>query len=305
VKIAVTHNGVFHADETAAYALLCYVMKKLIGRIPVVLQRTRDPKAIAEADVVFDVGLVYDPASGRLDHHQEDGLPTRECGIPYSSFGLMFDWLKPALRQLGLDSDALDAFELHLVLPIDAGDNGKNLVKGGGYEYLVGGESVEPIILQRIISTFVPRWDEEASLDEGFDKAVDFMWSLIANKLDGAAANKKAVEIVNDVVNLAGLDAKILDFGRAFLPWQKALQDTGSEALFVLFFDNPSGSWRVSAVPKVVGQFGNKLNLPQMDELPEDSRIREGLVFVHKAGFIAGGTKEACLALAELAVSQL
>jgi len=74
-----THNGNFHADDVFSVAALkcIYPSIKLI--------RTRDLELIGQADIVLDVGGVYDPDAGRFDHHQRGGAGERENGIPYSS----------------------------------------------------------------------------------------------------------------------------------------------------------------------------------------------------------------------------
>lgn len=303
IALAVTHGGIFHTDDVAAYALLCVVCQRLVNRLPGALARTRDRDIIDGGDVVFDVGGEYDPEKGLLDHHQRNGLPVRKCGIWYSSFGLMFEWLYPALLELGFNEQSLAEFELSMVLPIDASDNGQDLVSE--YAFNVDGSSVQPIPLQRVVNNFRPRWDQEEDMDQKFLLAAEFMRGLIGDKLDQLKAGLKARGIVEDVVASQGTEAKVLDFGRGFFPWQGPLLDSGSLALFVVFFDNASGSWRVQAVPKEIGSFGNRASLPTMDDLPEESRLKDGLSFIHKAGFIAGGTKEACLALAEYAVSRL
>ena len=60
-----THSGPFHADDVLAVALL----RVFVDEEATVL-RTRDLERIAQADVVVDVGGLYDPAARRFDHHQ-------------------------------------------------------------------------------------------------------------------------------------------------------------------------------------------------------------------------------------------
>lgn len=89
----VTHSGSFHADDVTAGSILA-----LHGRINDSMYdtdygkyiiRTRNPEIIAAADIVFDVGGVYDPLTDRFDHHQCDA-PVRDDGTPYSSAGLVW-----------------------------------------------------------------------------------------------------------------------------------------------------------------------------------------------------------------------
>jgi uncharacterized UPF0160 family protein len=65
--VAATHNGTFHADDVMAGSILAIVHHWKINFI-----RSRDPEVLAAANIVYDVGGVYDPASGRFDHHQRD-----------------------------------------------------------------------------------------------------------------------------------------------------------------------------------------------------------------------------------------
>ena len=52
---AVTHNGIFHADDIFSAAILLKVFPDIS------IYRTRDQDQIDKADIVFDVGHVYDP----------------------------------------------------------------------------------------------------------------------------------------------------------------------------------------------------------------------------------------------------
>jgi hypothetical protein len=92
-----THSGIppvlsppgsFHADE----ALAVYMLKQLFTST-VTLVRTRDPEAIDKADIVVDVGSVYDPARHRYDHHQREFTETfspRHTVTRLSSAGLVY-----------------------------------------------------------------------------------------------------------------------------------------------------------------------------------------------------------------------
>lgn len=79
----VTHDGVFHADEVFAVALLIVLNR---WENPIIV-RTRDKTALAhavedQALYLIDAGGVYNPAMNNYDHHQEASLP--------SAFGLIF-----------------------------------------------------------------------------------------------------------------------------------------------------------------------------------------------------------------------
>src|SRR5215210_2459062 len=143
----VTHDGPFHADDVFAYAVLRAAFSK------VQLVRSRDPDIIASADLVFDVGGVYDPAARRYDHHMRE-RPLRPDGTPYSSVGLIWrDFGRAALPALlgtaALDRESADAIwwdiDTGLVLAMDQADNG--IAPAG------------PGHLAAIVEAFNPVWD--------------------------------------------------------------------------------------------------------------------------------------------------
>lgn len=105
VKVIATHDGIFHGDEVTAYALLT-CLPQFKGAT---LIRSRQPADWERADIVIDVGGVYDPAKGRFDHHQttfndtfyahktsnsssSTGQPVRlsSLGLVYKHFGKEF-----------------------------------------------------------------------------------------------------------------------------------------------------------------------------------------------------------------------
>ena len=61
-----THSGKFHADDVLAFAMLKEFLSPELK-----LTRTRDMSLIAQADIVFDVGGIFNPHNGRFDHHQK------------------------------------------------------------------------------------------------------------------------------------------------------------------------------------------------------------------------------------------
>ena len=113
----VTHNGNFHADDVFSIAVLKHVYPSFN------LVRTRDKALMDSADIVIDVGGQYDPDAGRFDHHQRGGAGERENGIPYSSFGLV--WQKYGLALCDNNQAVADRVDAGLVSTIDAIDCGQ------------------------------------------------------------------------------------------------------------------------------------------------------------------------------------
>ena len=99
-KVVVTHDGSFHTDDVFAVATLSIYYK---NRIKII--RTRDEKIMGKADIVLDVGEIYDPSTNRFDHHQKEGAGTRDGGVPYASFGLL--WKHFGLEICGEDEEVV------------------------------------------------------------------------------------------------------------------------------------------------------------------------------------------------------
>ena len=74
-----THNGIFHADEVVACAILCLIN----SNSSVQILRSRDYEMLKYCDLCVDIG------GGIFDHHQAGFNKTRENGIKYASAGLV------------------------------------------------------------------------------------------------------------------------------------------------------------------------------------------------------------------------
>jgi hypothetical protein len=74
IQKIITHNGIFHADDVMAVALLHEFIDPLI---PVVRTRNITQEDINNPKVwIVDVGGVYDQDLNNYDHHQDSGLPS-------------------------------------------------------------------------------------------------------------------------------------------------------------------------------------------------------------------------------------
>ena len=101
---------------------------RLFPQATLIRSRARDWISPGADRIIYDVGLVYDPALGVFDHHQR-GAPLREDGQPYSSFGLVWKQFgRDYLARLGIEAEQVEvifaAFDRDFVLPVDLVDNG-------------------------------------------------------------------------------------------------------------------------------------------------------------------------------------
>jgi uncharacterized UPF0160 family protein len=286
-KTIATHDGNFHADDVFSIAALKSVFPsfKLI--------RTRDLELIGKADIVVDVGGEYDADTDRFDHHQRGGAGERENGIPYSSFGLI--WQKYGLEICQGSQDVAKALDSGLVSTIDAIDCG--YVKG----------TVEGISLSQTIGMFNPTWQEEGDFDTCFDEAVEFASRVLSRFIASAKGGISAKEIVAKAIDNAE-DPRVIVLEK-YTPWKRTVQALSEEALYMIY-PSQTGQWRIQAVPVELGSFENRKSLPKQwaglsdNELKEVTGIEDAM-FCHNGLFIAGAESfESTMKMATIALQE-
>ncbi|MCG7394294.1 MYG1 family protein [Microvirga sp. ACRRW] len=290
----VTHSGTFHADDVFASAIL----RTALGNFDLV--RTRDSTLIAAADIVFDVGGVYDPSKRRYDHHMRD-LPRRDDGTPYSSVGLIWrDYGRDALPHFvpGIEENALDAvwrdIDTGIILSIDLADNGVSTASPGH--------------LALLIETFNPTWDSRQTFDEAFAEASELAGGILRRACRQAYAEAKAMTFVLTAARTAK-NQQVIVLDRK-LPWEKAVFEGGlTNALFVIYPNEDLTSWYCRTIPPEPNSFGQRLSLPeswrglQEEAFSKAVGIPDG-VFCHPSGFICGARSQASvIELAERAIA--
>lgn len=120
----VTHNRFFNLDEVAAIALLDIFLLK--GDYNLI--RTRDEKILKEhqnskKSYVIDVGFKFEKDNLNFDHHQKSMNKTWQDGTPFSSCGLIWEYLKEN-NYINLPMRVIQKFESSFVKKVDAQDNG-------------------------------------------------------------------------------------------------------------------------------------------------------------------------------------
>ena len=286
-KTIVTHNGNFHADDVFSIAAL----KSIIPSFKLI--RTRDLDVIAKADMVVDVGGEYDAETDRFDHHQRGGAGERENGIPYSSFGLI--WQKYGVEICQGNQDVADAVDAGLVSTIDAIDCGH-----------VEGVS-EGISLSQTISMFNPTWQEDSHFDACFDKAVDFASQVLARFIASANGGISAKEIVAKAIDDAE-DPRVIVLEK-YTPWKKTVHALSEQALYMVY-PSQTGEWRIQTVPVEPGSFEDRRSLPQQwaglsDQALKDVTGIDDAMFCHNGLFIAGAeTFESTMKMASIALGE-
>jgi len=283
----VTHNGNFHADDVFSIAVLKHVYPSFN------LVRTRDKALMDSADIVIDVGGQCDPDAGRFDHHQRGGAGERENGIPYSSFGLV--WQKYGLALCDNNQAVADRVDAGLVSTIDAIDCGH--VEG----------VQQGISLSQTISMYNPTWEESPEFDKCFDEAVEFASRMLTRFIASASGSVNAKAIVAKAIESAE-DPRVIVLEK-YTPWKKTVHILSSEALYMVY-PSHSGQWILQTVPVEPGSFEDRKSLPKAwaGLSDEDFQAQTGLddaVFCHNGLFIAGTKSfESTMKLAEVALAE-
>lgn len=292
VVVAATHSGSFHADDVLAAAALRLVNPGLT------ILRTRDQAQMDAADIVFDVGRAFDPATCRFDHHHLEYREARENGIPFSSFGLVWRELGEALCGSAAAAARVDRW---MVQGVDAIDCGVALNK-----------EPPPVTVMSISSAlggFNPGWqddDSQEARNAAFERAVAWAIPVLQNSIRQAGALEAARAVVtqgelSETGRLLVLDSDV--------PWKETVLGSAEygQVLYVISPDTQT-KWHVHAVPDFAGSFNNRKSLPAAwagldgEELDGVAGLKD-CVFCHRGRFVAGHrTREGAMEMARLAL---
>lgn len=269
-KAGLTHSGVFHADDVFATALLVTLNPDI---------------AIVRSDSVpvgFE-GVAYDVGGGPFDHHRER-LRRRSNGVPYASFGLLWERYGHLLVD---DKDDAQLIDRELVQPIDLTDN-----TGVGNP------------LSRCVADFNPfPGAPKGDYDDAFWDAVTWARGVIERRVASVRHARMDVSYVSQ--RMAECDGCILVFDRPVM-WKRTV--VGSTYEYVVY---PSlrGGYNVQCVPVSMDDQTPVKAFPQEwwgGDARELQRITsvEDFTFCHHAGFLcAANSLVGALKIANLAAN--
>lgn len=295
MKKVVTHSSRFHADDLFATA----VIKRVFSDIEIV--RTRDAELIKNADIVYDVGSVYDPTAMRFDHHQTGGAGLRKNGIPYASFGLVW-------KEYGADiCGSVEAFERvdeRLVQSIDSSDNGVSTFQLNEF-------NISPFLIQNALYDELPTWKESTSFDEAFFNALPIAERILEREIIKAQHFIEAKDIILSLYQNAS-DKRIISFEPDHKFGDEIIGEilmNFPEPIFYITYDSADDTWRAKSVRAERGSFKSRKNFPESwagktnNELSEVSGIPDA-VFCHNKLFLAvAKTYDSALKMAHLALA--
>jgi uncharacterized UPF0160 family protein len=266
--LVATHSGPFHADDVLAWAL--------VGRYvdaTATLVRTREKDVLAGADIVFDVGGVFDPDTRRFDHHQADYQG------PLSSAGMVLNWLESAQR---IDSGLAAAMREQLVDYVDDVDNGR-----------VAPDRGRPCYASMVAALCMTATDHTA-FDDAFLRAADIASAFLEGIEAGFEQKRAAEAVVTRAMEAAQSEGRRVIYLDDYYRWKDiyfAHNGVKHPTDYVLF-PATDGSWRIVAIPPVLGSMAQKRPLPQSWAGLSDGALEQvtgvkGAVFCHKNRFIA------------------
>lgn len=308
--IIATHSGKFHADDVWAVTVLDIVFPGCT------LIRTRDPQKILEADFAVDVGGIWDPQTGRFDHHQKGFDGARPSGVVYASAGLAWKEYgarcvaRIAERLTGYDISAeqaqqiASAIDSDLVQYLDMSDTGAGRNAPGSYG------------LSAVISGFNPTWidDQEAGSTgtaeklrlEQFRRAMEFVEDILINAVKYRVGSMRAIERVRQSERLE--DGRLLFLKNGALPWSSVVRNEMPKVLFVISYDLTEQRYMLHTVPATIDTFEARKDLPESWSGLRDKELAAvtgvpDAIFCHNNLFIAAAKSfEGILKMARMAL---
>jgi len=289
-----THGGKFHADDAWAVA----VLKVLFPEADLI--RTRDMARIEGADFAIDVGGVWDPATGRFDHHQKEFDGARASGVPYASAGLV--WKEYGARCVAALAERLTgqqvadetaqqiayAIDADVVQYLDLSDVGVARSAPGSYG------------LSAVVSGFNLGWLDEQRLGSGeaveaqrmtqFLRAVEFLTDIMGNAVKYRVGAILAVSQVRSAEALE--DGRVLFLKNAALPWSSVVRKEMPKVLFVISYSILENRHILHTVSVDAESFDARADLPASWAGLRDADLAAvtgvpDAVFCHTGRFIA------------------
>lgn len=310
-KTVITHNGLFHADETFGTAFLSLLLGSEVRVV-----RTCNPAQIEQAYVALDVGGVYDNAKLRYDHHQRDFLDVHEgtsiklaaCGLIWRHFGTcLITKLHPELDIEQVKS-LWQSVDEAICRPVDLQDNGQGTFK-------VDGAEAQALTVSMMVAAFNQQDIYSPAQDEAFMRVVEILKEYILNFLRSEANKLQLLKEAEEAVK-AQLGSRVLVLDK-FLPYREAVLKANAEGgQFDLVTYPANGQWNIQTVPvddSTENFYSQRVSLPQRlwgltgPDASKESLGGSTLVFCHKTGFLAAvkaDTAEAARKAAEAVIAE-
>ncbi|MGC6507981.1 MAG: MYG1 family protein [Myxococcota bacterium] len=262
-----THSGKFHADDVLAFAMLKEFLSPNLS-----LTRTRDMALIEKADIVFDVGGIFNPENGRFDHHQK----TYEG--PLSSAGMVLNWLE---SEAHITPKMATTLRERIVNYVDDVDNGR----------LFPNPSTP--CFSTIVDSFNHGCNDLDAFNNAFVKASQFAQTMVRGfkiELEEVTQAKNAVKEAMLQAEARNSNMIIL---KEYIKWKPAYFELGGaqhQTEFIVF-PTLQNTYQCVAISPEENSFAQKRSFPTEwaglvdDELSAVCGVHDA-VFCHKNRFL-------------------
>jgi uncharacterized UPF0160 family protein len=253
MKIA-THNGIFHADDVFA----CAILKSLHPNAEIV--RTRNPELLVQADIRVDVGGKSNPATGDYDHHHDVTLQA-SCNLVW--FAYWEEFLNVVHGESALtevNTPYVMAYVKNTLLdPISGLDC--NFTKYSE-ENPIG---VYKTVGQAIMDFNRIEMGEEIQLFQ-FNQAVEFARQILKNCTYNAIQREQKIQVIRSAQEI-GEFGLLLSEAISYNEFRNEIPATRK----LLVFPDSTEGWCVMSL--------------DVQDFNLSSATSEGLIFAHKIGF--------------------
>lgn len=290
-----THDGIFHADEVYAIAVLSLYFAQERQEIEII--RTRDLEKISAANIVVDVGGTYSRAKKRFDHHQKAKPSPRSNGIPYAAFGLIW---KSYGKKITTSREVWENVETKLVMGIDALDNGQKIstpLFNGVYEFASS----------QLFSAIGMAYPDD-KIDEAFNKALEFAKLVLLGEIKKSEAKIEGEKTITTEIIKQGEPAVLVL--EKYATWSVAVSKFKKIKL-VIFPDKFSNNWCIQAAADKVDDFNSdRIHFPKSWRglLNEDLVLASGVIdsaFCHGGGhFAVVKSKQSAIEMANKVIAE-
>lgn len=259
-NVIVTHDGVFHADELLASALITDLCPENF----VVLRTRTIPTNLSDKDWIVDVG------GGPYDHHGSD-RKTYPNEVIKAACGKVAESL---LRE---DPKTLEKLQRMLLWAVEAQDNGQNPIEMGIGPSKLG-----------FVTSLLPPWNApQFHINNCFTRALDMTRTILYSIFDHILADDKAETVLESLQ-----DDEIIVLPK-FVPWQAWAVEKWPKARFVVFPATSGKGFNAQAVPltTIPGDFRNRGGFPEAWGGLRDAELAEvsgipGAIFCHANLFL-------------------
>lgn len=291
----IVHDGKIHADECAAVSLLSsYYANKGIN---VSVLRTRDTLKFSREDCLLDVGGEYNHEKLRYDHHQpdfnekwEEDSPTHlsSAGLIWRHYGkeivemylsnnveqydYAFNYTETTIREL------MDVIYEKLIMEIDANDNGIILQSNN-------------LNICEIIEAVNGNVNDDNTQNLNFNRAVELIGNIFDIKfreiINGYFNFHRDLNIVFDLLTEEDLKRGYLVLKKNIPTIFKCLNEIDREERIRFCIFSSPGEYTIKTRRTNNTKFSPLCPILSDEELREEMKHKNDIIFVHKASFLA------------------